>query len=316
MLYFYFLIAIYQYILYFISNDNISRVLYTEVHSMDILSRKIEYDSLEVVIKRNVVNSSIVLYCTDSGYINLFLNAYSASNLQNVNNVVVTCFDKPCYRELKKHNISVAIVSAESDLLVDTTTASSWGTKAFRDKVQWKLNMLVNALQLNIRILYVDSDIILFHNPFPYLNSLIGYDIIAQNDTTLCSGFLYLYPTQETIRTIKKAAAIRPTLKNAGDQLAIVTAVKKNPKVRVFLLPKDLFTNGDIFFTSHNYYWEPTKKPHIMIHNNWIIGTNNKLYRFKETKLYKLDVNAEYSNPNAKYLTIEKWSNTNSNCDM
>ena len=44
-----------------------------------------------------------------------------------------------------------------------------------------------------------------------------------------------------------------------------------------------------------------------MWHVNYVVGINNKNYKLKEMKMYKLDVNGEYSNPEAKYLTIEKW---------
>jgi hypothetical protein len=42
-----------------------------------------------------------------------------------------------------------------------------------------------------------------------------------------------------------------------------------------------------------------------MMHNNYIVGEELKMYRMKELGLYTLDVNGEYSNPNAKYLTVE-----------
>ena len=71
-----------------------------ELSSLFPLTRRIQYDQLETVIKRQVFNNSIILYCTDSGYINLFLNAYYINNLKNYRNLVVTCLDKLCYRQL------------------------------------------------------------------------------------------------------------------------------------------------------------------------------------------------------------------------
>ena len=208
-------------------------------------------------------------------------------------------------------NIPVAVLNIADNNSINTNTASTWGTKAFQNKVQWKLVMLMRALDLNVKVLYVDSDIILLKNPFAYLNSIQGYDLIAQKDTTICSGFMYLYPTRMTNALINEAAISRPKLIKAGDQKAILTAVRKFPKIRTFLLPIKLFSSGENFFDTHSYYWNPIKTTQIMIHNNYVIGTNNKLFRFKELKMYKLDVNGEYSNPNGKYLTIELWSIVN-----
>ena len=284
-------------------------VITSEIAASNLFSRHSKYDQLETVIQRQTFNKSIILFCTDSGYINLFLNAYYTSNLKNYKNVVVTCLDKPCYRQLAAMNIPVAIVDAEQDEKVDTSIASTWGTKEFQNKVQWKLIMLKKALEQNIRVLYIDSDIILLKDPFPIINSFDKYDIIAQRDGTICSGFMYLYPTKTTKRVIRRAIKIRPLLVKAGDQKAIITAVREIRSVKVLLLPTTQFSSGEVFFKTHSYYWDKISQNQVIIHNNFVIGTNNKLYRFKEMKLYNLDINREYSDPNLSLLTIEKWSN-------
>ena len=45
-----------------------------------------------------------------------------------------------------------------------------------------------------------------------------------------------------------------------------------------------------------------------MAHNNFIIGYDNKIYRLKETGLYNLNLNNEYSDLNAKYLAFEEYT--------
>ena len=301
-------VLIFLYHLGYTWNSKVNCISCNEITSTDLTSRRLNYYHLETVIQRKQQNNTIILYCTDSGYINLFLNAYYASNIQKYENFMVACLDKLCYHTMFKLHIPVAIINTENDTLINTGTASTWGTKSFQNKVHWKLVMLIRALELNVRVLYIDSDIVLLKNPLPYLNSISGYDLIAQKDSTICSGFMYLYPTKITKEVLKKAALLRPKLPNAGDQKAILTAVNRTPKIKVFLLPPHIFSSGETFFKFHSYYWDPINKNQIMIHNNFVIGTNNKLYRFKELQLYKLDVNGEYSDPNGKYLTIERWS--------
>ena len=249
-----------------------------------------------------------MLMCTDSGYINMFLNSYRVCGLQQYKNLIVTCLDKACYKRLKGMNINVALVSAESDKLVDTSTASSYGSRAFRNKVHWKLIMLQQAVNQNVRVLYMDSDNILFKDPFPVLNSYNGYDFIAQRDVDICTGFIYLMPTLMTKQLLAKTIEIRPKLLNADDQKAFNMVVQNNTSVKLLFLPDHLFSSGAVFFKKHSYYWDKIRETQIMMHDNFVIGIKNKIYRLKELKLYKLDVNKEYSNPDAKYLTIEKWS--------
>lgn len=273
----------------------------------NISQKNATFDQLKDVIKRQSYNNSIMLMCTDSGYINMFLNSYYVCNLQQYKNLVVTCLDKPCYNQLKKMNISVALVSAESDNLVNTSKASSFGSPAFRNKVHWKLIMLIQAIYQNVRVLYLDSDIILFKDPFPVLNSYTGYDFLAQRDDTVCSGFMYLFPTSMTKQMLIKALEIRPKLEKAGDQKAINTVVENNTSIKLLYLPDDQFSSGAQFFRTHSYYWERVSDSQIMMHDNYVVGMKNKIYRLKEMKMYKLDVDGEYSNPDAKYLTIELW---------
>ena len=285
--------------------------IYESTMNMTVASvslKKTIYDRLDTVIQRHSYNNTIMLMCTDSGYINMFLNSYYVCNLQQYKYLIVTCLDKSCYKRLKEMNINVALVSAESDSLVDTSTTSSYGSRAFRNKVHWKLIMLLQAVNQNVRVLYMDSDIILFKDPFPVLNSYNGYDFIAQKDVDICTGFIYLIPTLMTKQILAKTIEIRPKLLNADDQKAFNMVVQNNTSIKLLFLPDHLFSSGAVFFKKHSYYWDKIRETQIMMHDNFIIGMKNKIYRLKELKLYKLDVDGEYSNPDAKYLTIEKWS--------
>ena len=44
-----------------------------------------------------------------------------------------------------------------------------------------------------------------------------------------------------------------------------------------------------------------------MAHNNYVVGYENKIYRLKETGLYNLDIDGEYSSLTTKYLVVETY---------
>lgn len=46
----------------------------------------------------------------------------------------------------------------------------------------------------------------------------------------------------------------------------------------------------------------------VIMHNNYVIGYTNKIYRLKEMKMYPLDVNGEYSSNTARYLVLDSVS--------
>ena len=164
------------------------------------------FATVESVIKRNTINETIILYCTDNGYIDLFLNGYYASQLWKYKNLVVTCFDRLCFKRLDALDIPVALLNVENDTSVDITKAAICHTKEFQNKVHYKLVLWNIAINLNVRILYVDSDVILLKDPFYYLNSFTGYDILAQRDGNLCSGFMYMYPTKNTKLAVERSS--------------------------------------------------------------------------------------------------------------
>ena len=263
---------------------------------------------LPPLIKKHTVNNTIILYCTDNAYSDLFLNVYYASQLWKYKNLVVTCFDTLCYKKLSVLNVPLALINIENDPSVDLTKAAICHTKEFHHKAHYKLVLWKLALSMNVRILYVDSDVILLKDPFNYLNSITGYDIMGQKDGYLCSGFMYMYPTRNTKLAVNIAIKIRPTLNDADDQNSLIYGIRSIPGFKLLLLPSDIVPSGEVFFNSHSYYWDKINEKQLTIHNNYIHGLENKLYRFKEIKMYKLNRNNEYSDPSAKYLTIELWS--------
>ena len=49
-----------------------------------------------------------------------------------------------------------------------------------------------------------------------------------------------------------------------------------------------------------------------MAHNNFVVGRSNKIYRLKETGLYNMDIDEEYSSLTAKYLVLENYGSSGS----
>ena len=77
------------------------------------------------------------------------------------------------------------------------------------------------------------------------------------------------------------------------------------PSLRWTLLPAESFSSGRVFFGQHQFYWDRVKSSQVIMHNNFVKGYGNKLYRLKEMKLYPLDADGEYSNPDAKYIMLK-----------
>ena len=96
-------------------------------------------------------------------------------------------------------------------------------------------------------------------------------------------------------------------LLHLSDQPAIGVLLVMNtqPSLRWTLLPTESFSSGRVFFNEHQFYWDEVTPSQVIMHNNFVKGYGNKLYRLKEMKLYPLDANGEYSDPDAKYIMLD-----------
>ena len=276
---------------------NISMHSFPSVVNTTVLSRKSVSCSLTESIARYSKNNTIFLMLVDSGYFNQFLNAYYIGNLKQYDNLFVVCLDIESCNMLSKMNIHSVFLRNQT---ASTEQFTVQGSPLFAKKMQNKLDIIYTALLNGYNVFYMDSDIALLKNPFPYFYRLKSYDMLVQRDGTICSGFMFIYSRKSTIDLFKLDIG-----NNKGDQSALIHAYNQKKNVNLYFLPTDSFSSGEVFWRKHSFYWDPIDSKQIMIHNNYVRYREIKDYRFKEMHLYALDVNKEYSDPNGRYLTIE-----------
>lgn len=180
-------------------------------------------------------------------------------------------------------------------------------------KMQSKLALIKTVLSNGFSLLYMDSDVILLKDPFPYLQNITGYDLIAQKDVNVCTGFMYIRSTNQSIALMTRAYEIvqQPGMR---DPITVLTALNEL-SMPFLLLPIRFFPSGGDFFNRYQYYWDKRgscdssaliiDNDYYIFHNNYVRGRFGKELRFKEMKLYTLNVDGEYS-AMRKYLTVER----------
>ena len=179
-------------------------------------------------------------------------------------------------------------------------------SKSFYKKVVNKLTYLSRLMSIGFRVLYMDCDIILFKDPWPVLNqySEENTDVVTQKDDSLNSGFMFLLPTAIT-RAFLKSGARYMVSNNELDQESLVAVLGRHPGLRLVLLPEDQFSSGRVFFSQHQFYWDPISPQQIMMHNNYIVGSENKFYRWREMRFYDDDSDGYYSSSERRYLMVD-----------
>ena len=128
----------------------------------------------------------------------------------------------------------------------------------FKRKMRMKLKIIQDVVSYGYDVLYMDSDVILLKDPFPYLYSITGYDLIAQQDETICSGFMYLKSSKKSIALMSTAYRIvqQPEM---DDRTALIKAANEC-SVPYYLLPTGLFPSGSDYFEKYQYYWDKRGK--------------------------------------------------------
>ena len=161
-----------------------------------------------------------------------------------------------------------------------TTDFFKQSSKTFYRVSMFKFLVIRSILQMDVDVLYSDSDIILYHNPVPFIQRYPFDSMVFQKDTTVCTGFFYARPTPLTFNLINRSLK-HITTKHIGDQSSMRQSFR-DMKLESSILPVSQFQSGEVFFASHQYWWDAIDPSIVMMHNNYILGSTCKQYRMLE----------------------------------
>jgi hypothetical protein len=191
-------------------------------------------------------------------------------------------------------------VEFRTDLVLNNLPGeASFGKKKWGDIMKVKLEAIKIILQDNYFVLYVDTDIVFFRDPFVHIFNLPPKDIYFQSDnsrevdafravigkTNLCAGFMFIIPNKKCIELMDRSLNnIEKSNCKLYDQDAINDILKNKNKqiVDYGILSPSLFPNGKRYFEMR----EQCAKNPFIVHNNHIVGLDAKVNRFKKYGLW------------------------------
>jgi len=194
----------------------------------------------------------------------------------NMDDFYIACLDENSYQELKEYkncflHLNQSILEYQNWTFDDNS--------GFRQIVKNKWQIIKKIYQDNKELCWVDTDIVFVKNPIEYING--HQEILFQSDSpgsTLCSGFMVFNDTKECSEMVDKCASII----DADDQLVINEIALDQYRDSIAILNRDLFPNG------YAYYTEGKKNNAVIVHNNFMVGVETKIQKFKEEKLWYL----------------------------
>lgn len=240
--------------------------------------------------------STVVFTVTSNGYKFMTWNLWLHCRRIGVPwTLTIVCLDKESHRFFQTiANIpSVLLPSVDLQLRGDTTKVSSYGSGDFNRVTREKLTVYTWMLEKQYtHYLYLDSDIVLFKDPVPYLETILSAenylwfqcDEHSEGDytckgtglcTNICTGVIAFYKDETTksklLSMVKHDDALWKSCKDNNDQEYIQKKITLE-SIPFRTLDRSLFPNGLFLGKDH---WKTLDAPHLL-HFNFIVGGNKQ----------------------------------------
>jgi len=221
---------------------------------------------------------------TNNGCTEMCKNLIASARISGIddNDFIVACIDKLAFETMRDFH-SNSYLFIDQDVTEYHNYSQDIGNK-FRNLMWIKLDIIYQNYQKYGKICYTDCDIVFRKDPrlFFKTNKTLLQDEFPNG--TACAGFMvfnedqaskdFLEITLENVEVFQTHAGTDQELINH----LISTAIISNDKYEY--LDKNKFLNGMCFHDGRSL------EDAIIVHNNCIIGIDNKINRFKYYNLW------------------------------
>ena len=240
-------------------------------------------------------DNNIMVMMFTKGHIDEARNCiYSYHKSTGKKNIVVFALDEETKEAMDKEGISCYY-----DILFynDSVKDSDYMTKQFDIICYNKLLVIYASLLQAVNVLWSDTDIVYFKDPFKKLYT-IQKPISIQNNTNqdninnnLCAGFMLFKNTEQSKVFLHKCI---DHINNDYERLIVSKSDADQGIINKFNDPNIINVLSVNEFPNGLVWWgKDTIKPldfdrrnSYLVHNNWIVGLDNKVKRFKESGLW------------------------------
>lgn len=195
----------------------------------------------------------------------------------DLNDFYIYCIDDISYSEMNQTFNNVVLYDIQ-----DITEYQDWTfneNSGFRKIVQNKWKIIQEVYNSNKNLCFVDSDIVFVKDPRPLIegkNKILFQSDSYPEGSLLCSGFMIFCDTHECAKLIDDCVSIE----GEDDQLVVNRLAIQKYNNEYQILSESLFPNGNV------YYKQGKKDQAYIVHNNWMIGIDEKISKFKQENLW------------------------------
>ena len=211
----------------------------------------------------------------NSGCIDICKNMLESARKAGLNqdNFIIACLDQNAYDAMKKFKGAFHYAD------IQLTEYQDWSFdphSTFRQIVKNKWELIKKIYSAHKQLCWVDTDIVFVKNPLPIIEN--NSSVLFQCDrpgSLICSGFMVFNDSPECAALIEECGADTAE----DDQILINNKVMKY-KDRCALLDQEKFPNGYVYHTLGK------KDKAIIVHNNHMVGIQEKTKKFKDNNLW------------------------------
>lgn len=167
-----------------------------------------------IINKINEIKSDeVVLLITNKGQSFICSNCVNSLEKVNISNYLVVATDQGAYEYLTSNNYNTVLVQVQL-----SETNEDFMTPNYRKIVAHKFLFIYYALLSGKSVTYMDNDIVVFRNFYPYFNFIENYDIAIQYcgstksyktdnvEIYACTGFIYIKNNEQSLNFIKNVS--------------------------------------------------------------------------------------------------------------
>lgn len=263
----------------------------------------------------------VIAVTVNMGFYDFFLNwyhYYHLSDLQSNNTgnaqskalLVVIAEDDEVYIQLTKLQWNDVQIIRGHNVKESNSLAEDYDSVGYKSLVSGRASHLLDLLcglqkRTGLIVVYTDIDTVWLRNPLPIIRNKLfdtqqhqpHYDILAAVDdhdfggveTYYCTGFLVFTTTPATFRFLSQwedELKTNPQLNQPIFNSLLKSDTSLSIQVRNAGLDEAQFPPGRLFFDNHDKV--TALQQTVVVHNNYIIGRENKKKRFEEYGLWNV----------------------------
>ena len=171
-------------------------------------------------------------------------------------------------------------------ILDSNKETASYNTQEFQTITKRKLEIILENMNLDSEVMWIDNDIVLFENMIQNVRKYPGNFVMQDDLWGVCTGFFLVRSGTYSKRLIQSSIESIEKSKNSNqnDQHAFNNEYNKFKRTSfgfyISKLPQDQYPNG------HVYFVENRKSNAKMLHCNYLETTSEKVQRFKDFNLW------------------------------